>query len=227
MMSGILAAAAVLGVIVLVVVLLLQRGRDGVDFGAPALLRLYLYIASLAGVIVFAVGLASVVNYGIARVAGDEFVYGGSVAMARPFPVCPPGAEGCKEPTADELARQKDLERQQRERQRNEDLLRGLTFATFGAIFWGAHWAARRGLGAEGRSPGLHRGYLLLGTVVFGVATIVMLPTGVYQILSNALLTTPEGSYRPGADALGGGLVVTPIWLIYLRLAVTDLRRAA
>jgi hypothetical protein len=125
----------------------------------------------------------------------------------------------------EQIARQQD---QQRERRRNEDLIRGLTFTAFGALFWGAHWMARRGLGeADDATSSLRRGYLMLGTVVFGLATIVLLPTGIYQALANAILPAPENVFRQGADALGGGLVSLPIWLIYLRLVVTELRQAA
>jgi hypothetical protein len=67
----------------------------------------------------------------------------------------------------------------------------------------------------------------MLGTIVFGLTTIVMLPTGIYQALSNALLATPENYFRQGADALGGGIVSLPIWLVYLRLVVSEFRQAA
>lgn len=226
MMAGVLATAAVLGTIALIVVLFLQRGREGFDLGPRGLLRLYLYVASLAGIIVLSVGLASVVNYGLARAAGNDLIYGGNTP-GRPIPVCPPGSEGCKEPSAEELARQEDLARQQQDRQRDEDLLRGLTYGVFGAVFWGAHWGARRGLGEDDPAiAGLRRGYLMLGTIVFGVATVVLLPTGVYQALAFFLLSVPEAYYREGASALGGGLVTLAVWLIFLRLTVVGFRRA-
>jgi hypothetical protein len=129
-------------------------------------------------------------------------------------------AKGCIEP-----AQQIELERQSRDRRRDEDLIRGLTFSVFGALFWGAHWMARRGLGDDDPTSSLRRGYLMLGTVVFGLSTIVLLPTGIYQALSNAILSTPPNFFRQGADALGGGLVSLPIWLIYLRLVVTEFRQ--
>lgn len=228
MIIGVLAPAAVLGTIVLLGVLFLRR--DGIDLTPRGLLRLYLYIASLAGIVVLTIGAASVVNYGLARVAGDEFIYGGEPARPFPRPVCPPEAvgKGCVEPTPEELERQRVAQVQQRERQRNEDLLRGATYTVFGALFWTAHWGARRGLGE--RDPGtvaLRRGYLMLGTVVFGIATIVLLPTGTYQALANVLLEAPEGYYRQGADALGGGLVTLVVWLAYLRLVVAESRQAA
>ena len=225
MIVGVLAPIAVLGAIALVVILFLQRGRDGLDLSPRNILRLYLYIASLAGIVVLAIGAASAVNYGLARVAGDTFIYGGNPSMVE-LRKCPPGATGCVEPTAEELARIERQETEARERRRDEDLIRGVTYTVFGALFWGAHWAARRGLGEEGVAP-LRRGYLMLGTIVFGLATIVLLPTGIYQALSNVLLRTPENIYHQGADALGGGIVSLPIWLVYLRLVVTEFRANA
>lgn len=227
MIYGVLAPIAVLGGIALVVMLVLQRGRDGVDLSPRGVLRLYLYLASLAGIVVFALGLASVANYGLASAAGDTFIYGGA---PRPAEVrkCPPGATGCLEPSPEEVARGERVEAESRARRRNEDLIRGATFTTFGALFWGAHLAARRGLGErEAGMAGLRRGYLMLGTVVFGLATIILLPTGVYQALSNVLLTTPEDHFRQGADALGGGIVSLPLWLAYLRLVVTEFRQSS
>lgn len=223
-MAGILAPIAVLGAIALVVILFLQRGREGLDLSPRSILRLYLYVASLAGIVVFALGAGSVVNYGLARTAGDTFIYGGVPSPAE-VRKCPPGATGCVEPSADELARIQRLELESRERRRNEDLIRGITYLVFGGIFWVAHWAARRGVGED--VPALRRGYLMLGTIVFGLTTIVMLPTGVYQALSNVLLPATDGGFRQGADALGGGLVALPIWLVYLRLVVTEFRQAA
>lgn len=225
MIVGVLVPAAILGVLVLLAVILVQRGREGLDTSPRALLRVYLYLASLAGIVVLAIGAGSLVNYGLARAAGDDFVYGGIPVAARPALRCPPGETRCVEPSPEQLAEQERREREQRERRRDEDLLRGVTFTLFGALFWGAHWAARRGVERADDRSALRRAYLMLGTVVFGLATVVLLPTGVYQALANLLLSSSEAVFRPGADALGGGIVTLPIWLVYLRLALLESRR--
>ena len=62
MLLGVLTALAVLGGIALVVALFMQRGRDGIDLSLGGLTRVYLYLASLAGVIVFTIGLAGVLT---------------------------------------------------------------------------------------------------------------------------------------------------------------------
>lgn len=238
MMSGIFIAIAVAGVLAFLGFALLQRGRDGFDLSPRGLLRLYLYVASLAAVIVLTMGLASATNAAFGYAFGAEFVYGGSsfpsTMPARPA-LCPPG-ERCPPATTPEeqqrfLEEQRQRERQERERRRAEDLIRGVTFASFGALFWGAHWAARRGfVGPEERGSPLWRAYLMLGTAIFGLTAVVTLPMGVYQALVNTLLPTSSefgGYYRPGADSLGTGLVSLVVWLVYLRLAVRELRAGA
>ncbi len=69
----------------------------------------------------------------------------------------------------------------------------------------------------------LRRAYMVLGTFVFGISAIVLLPVGVYQALSMWLIPHTDDVYLPGfADALTGGIVATPIWLFYLmRMART------
>ena len=94
MLVGVLTALGVLGAIGLLVVLFLQRGRDGMDVSLSGLLRLYLYLASLAGVIAFAIGLAGIIAYVLAAAFGLDVIYGGprpSIQPAFPIQVCPPG----------------------------------------------------------------------------------------------------------------------------------------
>lgn len=128
------------------------------------------------------------------------------------------------------IDQQRQREEQDRERRRAEDLIRGVTFAASGALFWGVHWGARRGvIGAEERGSALWRGYLMLGTAIFGLTAVVTLPMGVQQALAGALLPrSPDfGGYRQGVDSLGTGIVSLVAWLVYLRLAVRELRARA
>lgn len=224
MFPGLVAAAVVIGVGVLLVVLFVQRGREGLDTSPGALLRAYLYAACFAGVVALVIGLSALLNWGIATTVGSDVVYGGT-----PKPLvryCPPGVTGCVEPSPEELARAQRQQQDQRDRQVGEELLRGITFTVVGAVFFGAHWAARRGVvGPDEPRGGLRRAYLILGTAVFGLATIVLVPTGLYQLLANAILQTPEGVYRQGiADSFAPGLVSLVVWLLFLRLVVAETR---
>ena len=227
MLVGVLTALGVLGAIGLLVVLFLQRGRDGMDVSLGGLLRVYLYLASLAGVIAFAIGLAGIISYVLASAFGLDVIYGGprpSIQPAFPQQVCPPGTPCPPIPT--QFVPAPD----DRVRQQAEDLVRGVTFVIFGGVFWAAHWAARRGLGrVSEHATGLYRAYLMLGTAIFGIATIALLPVGIYQALSFAVIPTePNTFYRPGAgDALSGGLAALPLWLAYLWLVLRAIRTTA
>src|SRR5439155_26637701 len=74
---GVLTVLAVLGGGALLVVLFLLRSRDGFDVSLSGLLRVYFYMASLAGVIVFAVGLAGILAYLLSAGFGLDVIYGG------------------------------------------------------------------------------------------------------------------------------------------------------
>lgn len=219
---GIIVPIAILGLLVVGAVALFRRGADTLDLAPRSLLRLYLYIASLAGIITLVIGLSGVLNAGFAAAFGNGFVYGAQPVPAAVRP-CPPN-EKCYQPPTD--YQQQQL--RQEDRRRAEDLIRGITFGVFGALFWGAHWAARRGvIGDDESRSGLRRAYLMLGTVIFGLSTIALLPMGIYQALSYLILPPADGVYRQGAgESLSSGLVTLPVWLIYLRLVVRDARAA-
>jgi hypothetical protein len=189
-----------------------------------ALLRIYLYLASLAGVIAFAIGLAGLLSYVLAGAFGLNVIYGGDIGRPVPAiaPVCPPNTTCPPFMTPDP-----QLVPDERVRRQTEDLVRGVTFVIFGGVFWAAHWWARRSLAMGIDRSGLHRAYLILGTAIFGIATIALLPMGIYQALSYAIVPPDQFSYRPGAgDALSGGLAALPLWLAYLWLVQRALRTA-
>jgi hypothetical protein len=228
MVLGVLVAVALVGAVVGAIALLVRGGRGAMEFAPRNLVRVYLYIASMAGIIVLVVGLSGILTVGFAAAFGNGFVYGEST----PFPsvvACPPNADPsvkCVPPNQPDFAQQRVREL---DRRRADDLIRGVTFTVFGALFWGAHYFARRGvMGADELTSGLRRGYLLLGTVIFGIATVILLPTGIYQALSYLILPLdPNGGFRNGTgDTLPGGLVTLPIWLTYLWLVVRDVRSA-
>ncbi|MDO8562900.1 MAG: DUF5671 domain-containing protein [Candidatus Limnocylindria bacterium] len=227
MFFGIVISVAVVGALVLAIGLFVQRGREGVDLSPRSLLRIYLYVASLAGVIVAAGGLAALLTVGLAATPlGRDTIYGGQSRFAMPAPVekCPPGVPCPEAPKPEEQQRQIAA---QQERLAGEDLIRGVTFTIFGAIFLGAHWAARRALAIDERRSLLRRAYLMLGTLAFGLATIGLLPNGVTTAAQNALLVASPGMYRqPAGEPLAGGIVALVIWLVYLRLVVRDFRHS-
>ena len=223
MFFGIVVSVSVAGALLLAIGTFVQRGREGVDLSPRALVRVYLYIASLAAVIVTAGGLAALLTFGLAGVAGRDAIYGTIPVISEPIaPKCAPGVDCPTGPTAEEQRRRVAL---QQDRTVSEDLIRGVTFTIFGALFLVAHWTARRALAIDESGSLLRRAYLMLGTLAFGLATITMLPNGVTTVASNALLPAAPDLYRQGAgEPVAGGIVALVIWLIYLRLVVRDFR---
>jgi hypothetical protein len=218
---GLLTGFAIVAVIVAVLVIFLQRGRDTFDLSLDGLLRAYLYVASLAAVIVFAAGVAGLIAYVLSAAVGLDFIYGGSYPQPAIAPApCPPDTV-CR-PSIVPLYPVNDYRRFQQ----SQDLIRGVTFALFGAIFWGAHWLARRALAPrDERGSGLYRAYLMVGTVIFGIATIALVPFGIYQALSVLLSSQQPGGFTPGVgETLPGGLAALPIWLVYLWLVLRTIR---
>jgi hypothetical protein len=163
----------------------------------------------------------------LAAAFGLDVVYGAQPSP-RPLPAvvapCPPNLPACTPAPAAELVFLKD----NRVQRQAEDLVRGVTFVIFGGVFWAAHWWARRTVaGIADRASGLHRAYLILGTAIFGIATIAFLPMGIYQALTVAIVPLDQFSFRPGAgEALSGGLAALPLWLAYLWLVQRALRTA-
>jgi hypothetical protein len=219
MVIGVLLAASVLGVVVFALLLIFRRDLVGVDLSGRSLLRLYLYLASLAAIVVFAIGVSATLDWGMSSAFGGEVVYGRPPVVQ----LCPVG-EKCVDP--EQLRTQYTHEREQRQQQ---DLLRGLTLVAFGALFWGGHGIVRRSLGGrEDAASALHRAYNVLGTFVFGFGTVILLPVGMYFALSAALLPPAEDVFRQGVgDSLSGGLAALPIWLIYLQRIVRAAAAAA
>ncbi|HJW50297.1 MAG TPA: hypothetical protein VJ726_12860, partial [Candidatus Limnocylindria bacterium] len=187
-MLTVLIPVAVIALIVIIGVIAFQRGQGGIELSPQAMLRAYLYVGSFAGVIALAFGLSALLNGALASVVGNQIVYGGTPvpAIAR---LCPVGATCPPEP---DLAQITERQRQESDRRRQEDLIRGATFTVFGALFYGAHRAARRSMTPRGATvythgtDGLRRAYHLLGTVVFGIGAIALLPAGLYQLLANS-----------------------------------------
>ena len=67
----------------------------------------------------------------------------------------------------------------------------------------------------------------MLGTVIFGLATVIMLPAGLYQALATLILPANQFTYRQPADSLGGGIACLPIWLLFLWLLRRDFRNGS
>ena len=224
------------------------RAKEPVNIDPRLLLRLYLYVAIIAGLLVFTQGASGLLRAGMAVAFGDDFSY-------RPVFVQVTGPQERVVPTPLELKDQRDLteaEREQlteifaeRERARtelererrelgldralDEGIIQGVGFTMIGLLVWIAHVLGRRGLESREDAEGLlARLYLLAIVVVFGVITIVNLPQAVFEVMRFGLLE-PVGrfghDFQPGGK-LALSITTLPIWLFYLWSAVRAVRRA-
>lgn len=223
MLLGILIPAAIIGVLALVAALFFQgRAAGGLDTSPRAFLRLYLYLGSLAAILVLVYGL-SLTGSGLIATANAEFAYGRPPEPARL--AAPPGAP-TPPPEVVEKERQRPGAQEQNERRRQENLLQGITTAIAGAFFWAVHWWGRRQLETrEERGGLLRRGYYLIGTGIFGVASIVLLPLAVYRVLRYFLIPPSTFEFRGDVgETIASAAVVVPVWLIYLWLVLREFR---
>lgn len=209
---------AVVGGIVLFLLVIFRKDIVGVDLSARSLVRLYLYLASLAAVVVFAIGIATTLDWAMAATLGPAGVYG-----QPPTELSCKGAE-CPDP---ETVRGQMLH--EREQRQARDLVRGITFTAFGAILWGAHFLGRRAAAGPGeRASALRRAYMALGTFVFGLTAVALIPLGVFLALSFALVPASPDVFREGyGETLSIGIVALPVWLYYLLRLVRDFRAPA
>ena len=86
MALGVLVAVAVIGAIVGAIALLVRGGRGAMDFAPRNLVRVYLYIASMAGIIVLVVGLSGLLTVGFAAawIGYETYVVAGLPYVGHP-----------------------------------------------------------------------------------------------------------------------------------------------
>ncbi len=189
---------------------------------ARLLLRLYLEVAALTGMLFFAVEFAGQVEWGLGEAFGLDAVYG-SVPT---FQTLSPTAH-CAPPTAP-ICQPADVQRElwfaDRSRRHAEDLARGAIFAAVAALFSAAHFALRRGLLVEEeRRSLLRRAHLVVGLIVFGLATAIYLPPGISLLVDRLAYPRFENSGGIGVS-LAFGISTLVVWLLYVALFVADLR---
>ena len=226
---------------------LITRLRTGapLSIDVRALVRIYLYVGIIAGLLVFTQGASELIKAGAAGISSKEFSY-------HPVWVELPGDADAKPQHPLELADRGDLtdeeleelsqilaERQEEntrikeERDRlgldralDEGLIEGISFSIIGALVWAAHMFGRRKIETpEDRAGPLNRIYLVLLTAIFGIITIVSLPQAVFETLRYAVLDPAADRYQPG-EKLALSITALPIWLVYLWNTVRAIRRS-
>jgi hypothetical protein len=225
----VLAVVGVLGAAVAAFLSLGSRLRSGQGIGASfrSVLVAYFYAMSVASLVVFAVGMTSLVKVGLAEMFGRGFSYyvPTAIAILKP-PVAVDGGQVQPAPVPDPAAEQQQAA--QVERQMRSDLVQGASLAVAGALIWALHaWGRRRIAGAADElSTFLAKSHLIVLLLLFGLGGIISLVTGVYQSLTFALVPIDAFSApQPPGEAAATALVLVPAWLILLAVALAELRR--
>lgn len=226
---------------------LITRLRTGapLNIDVRALVRIYLYVGIIAGLLVFTQGASELIKAGAAGLSSKEFSYSPVwVELPEdrvPQPQHPLELADRGDLSDEELEELSQILAERREestrlheerdrlgleRAQDEGLIEGISFSIIGALVWAAHMFGRRKIEApEDRAGPLNRIYLVLLTAIFGIITIVSLPQAVFETLRYAVLDPASDHYEPG-EKLALSITALPIWLVYLWNTVRAIRRS-
>ena len=219
--------AAVGGVVHLILRL---RAGEEVTFPLRLLLRIYLYLITLISIIVLVTGASGLVQAGLGAALGKEFSYSPVYFKVPPIRVVEP-SEDAGEKLAQEAERA--IEEQERlesglDRAMKEGILKGVSFTLVGAMILGLHsWGRRRMETEDDRRGVFHRVYLILLLVIFGVITLITLPSAIFDTLRFHILEQADEfgrNVRPG-EPLATAIVSLPVWAYYLNVTLRLVRR--
>ena len=229
------------------IVYLIQRLRSGVGLVLPMrfLLRLYLYVVTIAGLLLLAQGGSGLLQVGLASALGNDFSFHPVFVGAPPRPLVRPSplelkdraqlteeervrlAEILEQRAVEDLAQRKEQREKGLDRAFKEGLIQGISFTLIGGIIWGAHLFARRKLESpEDRLGPMNRAYLIIMVIVFGLVTIINLPQAVFEGFRYFILDPLNEFNRnaPPGGKLALSIVTLPIWMIYLVGAIKSAR---
>ena len=232
---------------VAVVFFMRMRSRQPLNLNLRFLLRIYMLVVILAGMLVFTQGASSLLQAVFAVAASKEFSYDpvyvpfpqeAALRVQLPLERKDPDlltAEERKELTEAQTEREEKRIEQEAERRRlgldralDEGLIEGVSFPLIGLVIWGSHYAGRRWLETpEERESLLSRVFLTLVTIIFGVITIVSLPQAVFETFRYVLLEPLDQfgrGYQPGGK-LALAITSLPIWIIFLWETIRSMRR--
>jgi hypothetical protein len=214
-------AIPILIIVGIVYFVLRIRAGTSIQFSYRGALRIYFYIVILVSVGLAGLGgVSTLIKVGFGEVAGREFSYGDvykehlvEALYGEPHDKTEdyPGNNGYKPRSLPEEV----------EFQMEGSLINGVSLTVIGLFLLLIHLIGIWRLETEHeRSDLLRRLYLMAGLVIFAIATIVSLATGIPETLRYALLDINSGEESPG-EPLSIAIVALPVWVYYL---VTTLR---
>ena len=250
---GILLTFIILITIVLIigggVLLFLKiRAREPVNLNLRYLVRIYLLVVTVAGLLVITQGASNLLRAGFASMENNQFSYEPVyVSLPSDDEIQPQNPLELKDPqllsdeelvqlsdynhaqATEQLTQEAERRRLGLEEAKEDSLIEGFTYLFMGILILVSHFGGRYWLeSAEEKESLLSRGYLVFVTVTFGIITIVFLPQAVSETFEY-ILDDPVGMYDDDRSGPGGKLALSittlPIWLIYLSAVIRTMRR--
>lgn len=211
---GVLSALVALLLVGAIVAIVVGRRRESAPWTLATFVGLYAYLLFAVGIVMAAIGAATVVRAGLGYVE-PEYSYRRSTY----FPI-----RTNTEPKEQFVAREDERIR----RERAADLLRGITLLLVGGIVSAAHAAiARTATRAAGASAApLAHGTLLVLSALSALVGLITLAIGVYTWLQYLLIAPTENQTRePFGEPIGYAIAFTLIWLATLPSVLRIVRR--
>jgi hypothetical protein len=223
----------ILGGLAALVYFLVRGGAGDDTFSSRTLLRAYLRFAYFASLVVFLVGAVSTLTAGFGAAFGHDFSYQPRFNPAAPCPPPPPGADANAQGSYNQCLKVNNGQppNTPADTSQQDDLIRGISLLVTGLVLGLGHRLGQRAVEtrAEARDSGLARTEALLGTVGFGLVSLVALPVAAYSVLHHVILGAPVpngGSSDMLGPALAMAIVFLPAWLYHLSGFVRRARRA-
>ena len=204
------------------------RAEEG--FSSRNLLRAYLRVAFMVSLVVFMIGAVNTLTGAFGGVFGRDFSYqpngfGSSTICPAPSPATPGGA-----PVPGKCVTNSTSQFNSDDTRLQDDLIRGISLMVTGLIVGLGHRVGQFAMETpeERRRSGLARAETLVGTLAFGLVSIVALPVASYSVLHRVILGSQAantGQTDTPGSALALALVFLPAWLYYLYNFVMGARR--
>jgi hypothetical protein len=226
-----------------------MRAHESINFDLRIMLRVYLLVVIVAGLLVFTQGASNLLQVGFATLGSNQFsytpVYIGFPSDSVRQPRAAVEFKDRQQLTDVELEELADIEAERQteqvaldeerrrlglDRAKKEGLIQGISFLIIGLLILLSHLAARRWLETrEERVSLLNRVYLIVVTITFGIITIVLMPQAVFETFSYIVLDPVDsfGSRTQPGDKLALAITTPPVWLIYLFEVIRSMRRAS
>lgn len=209
-------AIPILIIVGIVYFILRIRAGTSIQFSYRGALRIYFYIVILVSVGLAGLGGAStLLKVGFGEVAGREFSYGNVYEEYLVEDLYGDPHDKTGDHTDNSSHETRSLP-EEVELQMRGSLINGVSLTVIGLFLLLIHLIGRWRVETEHeRADLLRRLYLMAGLVIFAIATIVSLATGIPETLRYILLDINSGEESPG-EPLSIAIVALPVWIYYL-----------